>query len=229
MDLTENDLDKETGAPCCPDCNNPLYWHGDCGRDTETISGCDIQYLKCYSCGNHFEFITCIPKNHLLFITNKENEMRKSSKVSDFLRIMEAAEQYVGSVKVYANCPEAIANIMRPILHLSDHEELWTVILNSKKRVISLYQVSKGLMDSAPSHAREVFREAIVNNACSIILVHNHPSGDPAPSGADTMVTRTMAEAGRILGIAVEDHVIIGSKTVDRQKDFFSFLENGML
>lgn len=84
--------------------------------------------------------------------------------------------------------------------------------LNTKNMLIRDEVMSKGSIDQAAVHVREVIRRAIDLNSSALILVHNHPSGDPSPSSADIDVTRNIAEAGRRLGIAVHDHLIIGTR-----------------
>ena len=81
----------------------------------------------------------------------------------------------------------------------------------------------QGTLDTLLVHPREVFRVAIAENAAALLLVHNHPSGDPTPSGEDRCVTRQLAEAGRVVGIPVVDHVVIGDGS------FVSFVEAGFM
>jgi len=95
-------------------------------------------------------------------------------------------------------------------LNLTPTEEFWIICLDTKNQVIGLHMVSRGNLNSSVVHPRETFVRAILNNAASIILCHNHPSGDPTPSQADIDITRRLAEAGELLGIAVLDHIIIG-------------------
>ena len=87
--------------------------------------------------------------------------------------------------------------------------------------------MSQGLLDTILVHPREVFRSAIAARAAAIVLVHNHPSGDPSPSDADIKVTRDLIRAGQLLKIEVLDHVILGRATVDRPKDYSSLRELG--
>ena len=82
-------------------------------------------------------------------------------------------------------------------------------------------------MDTLLVHPREVFRAAIAANAASVVLVHNHPSGDPTPSEADIKVTRDLIRAGQLLKIEVVDHVILGRATAERPKDYASLRELG--
>jgi len=90
-------------------------------------------------------------------------------------------------------------------------QECMTVVtLDNKNKMIDRHLVGMGLIDQCPVHPREVFRPAISDGAKSIVLCHNHPSGDPTPSMDDIRVTRQLIEAGKILGISVLDHVVIG-------------------
>ena len=101
------------------------------------------------------------------------------------------------------------------------------LMLNTRKRVKGHYLVSIGTMDTILVHPREVFRLAIMTASAGLVLVHNHPSGDPTPSEADIKVTRDLIRAGQLLKIEVLDHVILGRATVDRPKDFSSLRELG--
>jgi len=87
--------------------------------------------------------------------------------------------------------------------------------------------VSQGTLDTILVHPREVFRSAILGGAAAIIMVHNHPSGDPTPSEADIKVTRDLVRAGQLLKINLLDHVILGRKTGERARDFASLRELG--
>lgn len=82
--------------------------------------------------------------------------------------------------------------------------------LTTKHRVIAYHEVSRGTLDSALAHPREVFKAALLANAAAIIAAHNHPSGDPTPSPDDVALTRRLAEAGEVIGIPVLDHIIVG-------------------
>jgi DNA repair protein RadC len=90
-------------------------------------------------------------------------------------------------------------------------EEFHALLLNSRHRVVREVLVTRGLLDSSLIHPREVFRPAVIEGAASVILVHNHPSGDPTPSAEDRAVTRQLGEAGRAVGIPVLDHVVVGA------------------
>jgi DNA repair protein RadC len=102
-------------------------------------------------------------------------------------------------------------------------EEFRLLALDTQHRVVRELLITRGLLDSSLVHPREVFRAAIAEAAAGIVVVHNHPSGNPAPSPDDRAITRQLVEAGRLLDIPVYDHVIVGG---DR---YFSFAEAGLL
>jgi DNA repair protein RadC len=102
-------------------------------------------------------------------------------------------------------------------------EEFHVAILDSQHRLERDVTVTRGLLNSSLVHPREVFREAIAENAAAIILVHNHPSGDPTPSPDDRITTEQLVQAGRVLDIPVQDHIIIG------RGRYLSFAEAGLL
>ena len=102
-------------------------------------------------------------------------------------------------------------------------EEFHVAILDSQHRLERDVTITRGLLNSSLVHPREVFREAIAENAAAIILVHNHPSGDPTPSPDDRITTEQLVQAGRVLDIPVQDHIIIG------RGRYLSFAEAGLL
>ena len=105
----------------------------------------------------------------------------------------------------------------------SRKEYFLTLLLDGKNRIIRRVQVSVGSLNQSIVHPREVFIPAVKESAAAIILVHNHPTGDPAPSSEDIAITRRLREAGDIMGIKVLDHIIIGDG------EFMSFVERGLL
>jgi DNA repair protein RadC len=94
----------------------------------------------------------------------------------------------------------------------ADRETFWVLHLNIKLAVIEKELVFMGTLDGCTVHAREIFKKAIVNSTCSIICVHNHPSGDPEPSEADLETSKMLVKAGALLGIPVTDFIIVGTK-----------------
>ncbi len=104
-----------------------------------------------------------------------------------------------------------------------DREHFRIILLSTKNHVIGTENISVGSLNSSIVHPREVFKKAIEKSAASIILVHNHPSGDPQPSKEDIQVTQRLVEAGELLGISVLDHIIIGDSTYKSLKEMGIF------
>ncbi len=123
--------------------------------------------------------------------------------------------------------PESIADLLREENRAYGVEHFQVVLLNTRRRLISVEQVSQGTLDTILVHPREVFKSAIAVSASALVLVHNHPSGDPTPSDADIKVTRDLIRAGQLLKIDVLDHIILGRKTEQREKDYASLRELG--
>jgi DNA repair protein RadC len=128
------------------------------------------------------------------------------------------------------NTPELVFAHFRPLAAGLDVEKFWVLCLTRKNTLMKRVEVTSGTASASLVHPREVFREAIRIGALSIIAVHNHPSGDPAPSSADLQVTRQLREAARTVGIDLLDHIIIGHPGADpRGQGFYSFREAGLL
>jgi DNA repair protein RadC len=119
--------------------------------------------------------------------------------------------------------PRDVYDICAPALLDAKQEEFRVLLLNTQHAVIRELVVTRGTLDSSVVHPREVFRAAIVESAAAVVLVHNHPSGDPAPSREDREVTEQLAAAGQLIGIPVLDHVVIGDGR------YVSFVEAGLL
>lgn len=120
-----------------------------------------------------------------------------------------------GARDVYDRCAPGLRDLKR--------EEFRVLLVNTQHAVTRELVVTVGTLDSSVVHPREVFRSAVLESAAAIILVHNHPSGDPTPSPEDKAVTTQLVEAGRTLGIPVLDHVVIGDGC------YISFVEAGLL
>lgn len=119
--------------------------------------------------------------------------------------------------------PEAAAAFLMPRLRYLGQEQFIVISLNLKNRILDLQVVTEGTLTNSVVHPREVFRPAILQKAAAIIVAHNHPSGDPTPSGADKELTAGLREAGKMLGIPLLDHIIIGDGA------YYSFQEHGIL
>jgi DNA repair protein RadC len=130
--------------------------------------------------------------------------------------------------KLPMSTPPQIHALLGDELRALHQESLRVVLLDTKMRLMRVEEVSMGTLTETSAHPREIFRPAILHAAYAIVLVHNHPSGDPAPSEADRRLTTRLVETGRLLQIAVIDHIIIGSAAGGRQP-WFSFREVGMI
>ena len=123
--------------------------------------------------------------------------------------------------------PERIADLLREDNRAFEVEHFQVVLVNTRRKLIRVEPISQGTLDSLLVHPREVFKAAIAANAAAIVIVHNHPSGDPTPSEADIKVTRDLIRAGQLLKIDLLDHVILGRATPERPKDWVSLKELG--
>lgn len=113
--------------------------------------------------------------------------------------------------KISLDSPKTVANFLYEHFRDSFKEEFCILLLNTKNHVIAVQTVSIGTLNQSLVHPREVFRYAILKNANSIILSHNHPSGDPTPRREDILVTERLIKAGEYIGIKVIDHIIVGN------------------
>jgi len=124
--------------------------------------------------------------------------------------VKETSGRYDVSKKI--QCPNDIFNIAQNVIRANEYaeENLWLITLDTKNFITGIFTVSTGSLNSSIVHPREVFKRAILQNAASIIICHNHPSGDPTPSQDDINTTKRIYDAGKILGIELLDHIIIG-------------------
>lgn len=122
--------------------------------------------------------------------------------------------------KIHLSCPQDVADFLMPRLRYVAKEQFVVILLNNKNKVIGTEVVSEGSLSSSIVHPREVYAPAILHHAAAIMVAHNHPSGDPKPSIEDEEVTRQLLRSGKVLGIPMIDHVIIGDG------NYYSFLEN---
>lgn len=109
-------------------------------------------------------------------------------------------------------------------IHLDPVESFWIFTLDTKNHINGAFEVSRGTLNASIVHPRDVFQRAILQNANSIILMHNHPSGDPEPSREDINITKRLKEAGNLLGIRVLDHIIVGD-----ENNYLSFKERNLI
>jgi DNA repair protein RadC len=136
-------------------------------------------------------------------------------------RRIESQTKWLSDKKITS--PKDVADIFIPILRDEVKEKFILICLNSANKIIKYEVISIGNLNSSVVHPREIFKAAIENNSASVILIHNHPSGNPEPSNEDISITKKIVEAGKILDIPVFDHLIIAANS------FTSFVEKRII
>jgi DNA repair protein RadC len=124
--------------------------------------------------------------------------------------------------------PELVNALLSEEMRALHKESLRVLLLDTRYQLLRMEEVSRGSVNESIAHPRDVFRPAIISSAYAVIVVHNHPSGDPSPSQADHSLTRRLAEAAELLQIKLLDHIIIGAPAEGRPP-YFSFREAGVL
>ncbi|MBA4417862.1 MAG: hypothetical protein C0392_08130 [Syntrophus sp. (in: bacteria)] len=119
--------------------------------------------------------------------------------------------------------PQGVARAVRSHIRDKAKEHFKLILLNTRSKIIRISTISVGTLNASLVHPREVFKEALIHNASSVILAHNHPSGETEPSEEDRGITKRLRDAGKIMGIEVLDHIIITGN------DYFSFKEQGLM
>lgn len=137
--------------------------------------------------------------------------MRYKLKVVSWTVVREPGQPAVNDL----SNPQAVALLAQDLAreHDDDTEHFWILILDVQNKLKCVHEVSHGSQSASIVHPREVFRAAILGGAAGLVLVHNHPSGDPTPSQDDRQLTRRLSEGARLLGLTIHDHVIIGNGT----------------
>lgn len=137
----------------------------------------------------------------------------KAAVLSAAFELVRRIQSQKGVAKPALKRSSDVANHYLPLLRDLRKEVFKVLLLNRANRVIREVLVSEGTLDASIVHPREVFREALLEPAAGVILIHNHPSGNPAPSEEDLKITRQLVEAGRLLGIKVHDHLILAGES----------------
>jgi len=152
-------------------------------------------------------------------------KMRKPKVVCEtpVYKVILVQDSAVPVANKYIRAPEDATKIINGYLQGADREHFVGLYLNSANALIAIHTVSVGTLNSSLVHPREVFKLALMVNAASVIVAHNHPSGNAEPSQEDLAVTKQLVEAGKILGIPIHDHIIAARDT------YTSFAERGLL
>ncbi len=152
-----------------------------------------------------------------MLATSNFAEVGRSYK--NIVRVSLGFQRFNFGIWVYSACAE---------MKLFNQEVLRVILLDTRQRLITMIDVTKGSLNESLAYPRDIFRPVICHSAHAFVLVHNHPSGDPSPSEADLRLTRRLCEAARILQIQMLDHVIIG-QPMNRRQGYFSFKEAGTI
>jgi DNA repair protein RadC len=127
------------------------------------------------------------------------------------------------------NAAQDVARLLGEEMRLLSYESVRVICLNTQRKILAVEEVTRGTLNESLFHPREAYRPALARQSDAVVLVHNHPSGDPKPSDADFQVTRRMKEAGALLQVELLDHVILGAPRAGDAKIFFSFRDEGLL
>ncbi len=130
--------------------------------------------------------------------------------------------------KLRVDSPEIVCQLIAQDLRALNRESLRALLLDTKFQLIRIEEISLGSLNESVAHPREIYRPALVHSAYAIIMVHNHPSGDPTPSKADKLLTRKLIEAGETLQVLLADHIIIGGMQAGKPS-YYSFKEAGAI
>ncbi len=137
------------------------------------------------------------------------------AKATQVLAAVELGKRLAGlqeeNDRLIINSSQDVFDLVSYEMSAFDHEELWVLNVDTRHRLVAIDRLYKGSLNSSTVRISEVFRKPITRNVAAILLVHNHPSGDPKPSAADIAVTKSVQEAGNLLEITMLDHIIIGS------------------
>jgi len=136
----------------------------------------------------------------------------KTAQIKAAIELGLRLSKYTPEEKPLLSSPQDVANQVQYKMAGLEQEELWVLLLDSRNRHMRTIQLYRGSLNSSSVRPAEIFKDAIRHNAASLIIVHNHPSGDPSPSPEDVNLTRMLIEAGEMLELPVLDHVIIGSR-----------------
>jgi DNA repair protein RadC len=147
----------------------------------------------------------------------------KATKIQAALELGGRAASEARPERERVRCAQDVYERLRPLMRDLPHEEFHVLLLNTQNQIVRQLPVTRGTLDASLVHPREVFRPAVVEAAASVILAHNHPSGDPTPSAEDRAVTRQLRAAGALIGIEVLDHVVVG------EGRYVSFAELGWM
>jgi len=147
----------------------------------------------------------------------------RAAQIQAIFELARRVNSYVEDVRPIIEKPEDVFKIVGSEMQDLEQEVLKVLLLDSRNRLIKAEDVFKGSLNESVFSAREIFKLAFDYNAASIILVHNHPSGDPQPSEYDILATKEAIKLGKLLGIEVIDHIIIGNRNMKSMREYLKF------
>ena len=135
-----------------------------------------------------------------------------------------------GSIRrLVVNSSQEVWNWLGAEMQMLDQECVKVMVLNVRRELLAVEEITRGILNESLIHPREVFRPVFFHQGYGIILVHNHPSGDSTPSQSDHRMTQQVLESGRILDIPLLDHVILGNPSTEGGRAYFSFRDAGLI
>ena len=143
----------------------------------------------------------------------------KAAQIAAIFELARRLETFVEEPKRKICSPKDVYTLMYPKMREQKKEKFITLCLDTKNQILKEEVISVGSLNASIVHPREVFKSALMESSASVIMIHNHPSGDPSPSREDIMVTEKLVEGGKLLGIDVLDHIIIGDGRYVSLKD----------
>jgi DNA repair protein RadC len=139
------------------------------------------------------------------------------------LELANRSETEEGRIKKKISCSRDVYNIFKPLLHDSSYEEFWILLLNRGNKIINSICISQGGLSGTVADPKKIFKMALEQYTASIVLCHNHPSGNIKPSESDIRLTQKLKKAGSFLDLPVIDHIIVG------EDSYFSFADDGLI
>ncbi|HEY1052933.1 MAG TPA: DNA repair protein RadC [Prosthecobacter sp.] len=153
----------------------------------------------------------------------------KAAKLAAAFEIGRRAARETAQRDILLDSPISVYEFAAPEMQALNYESVRLILLTTKLTLMRMDELFRGSLNECSASPRELLRKALVHNAFAIILLHNHPSGDPTPSDADRRITRRLRDAAATMDIPLQDHIIIGSPSESRVTPYFSFREHGMI
>jgi DNA repair protein RadC len=191
------------------------------GSGSSSLSAVDLAKLILNEADNNLDRLARLSVQDLMRFRGIGEA--KAITIVSALELGRRRKEHTPEKKLKITCSKDIHLLMRPVLMDLSHEEFWVVLLNRSNQVMQKHSISSGGVSGTVADPKMIFKKALDHLSSSIILVHNHPSGNINPSEADRLLTNKLKEAGRFLDIPVLDHIIF------TDEKYFSFADEGIL